>query len=102
MPIATPDDLLRAAVQDLTTALESPKEGSLASHLPPTTSDALRQLTELLTNQSGTNQVDPLHTVIETEETPVRRVQILPGAIIKSRSSLRSHKRNFIRKKLFD
>ena len=53
MPIATPHDLLRAAIHDLTEALKNPKPGLLIGTLQPTEVQALQDLTNILTNKNN-------------------------------------------------
>ncbi len=54
MPIATKEDLMRAALEDLTNAIKDPEQGTLAGNLPPSATEHLQELTEILTNANNT------------------------------------------------
>jgi hypothetical protein len=54
MPIATPQDMVQAAIEDLTTALQHSKQGTLAQHLQPSATAKLQELAEIFTNNNNT------------------------------------------------
>ncbi len=65
MPIATKEDLMRAALEDLTNAIKDPEQGTLAGNLPPSATEHLKELTDLkYTNTSFSKDFnDELFTV---------------------------------------
>jgi hypothetical protein len=54
MPIATPQDMVQAAIENLTTALKHPKQDTLAQHLQPSATAKLQEQAEIFTNNNDT------------------------------------------------
>jgi hypothetical protein len=100
MPIATPQDMVYAAIQDLTVALYHPQQGRLAQHLKLSAAEKLQELTELFTNNNNTASQDPLDnrhvtitpkTHIQTTSTTKRNTQQIP----KHPNQLRAAEENY-------
>ena len=64
LPIATSQDLLRAAINDLTKAIRATGKQSLVSNLPTSEVDILHELADILTNESQTAQIHPNQSVL--------------------------------------
>ena len=92
MPIATPSDLIRTAIKDLTAALQSPTTGTAVSHLTPTETEQLQHLADLLTNK--TDQAQPKPEWIDTIEQPLaipKQVRFTAEAMENTKYTLTSH-----------
>jgi hypothetical protein len=59
MPVATPADMILAAVTDLKKALQMPKQGTIVPHLLPTVTEKLQELSDLMTNNDNGAGNDP-------------------------------------------
>ncbi len=62
MPIVSPQDLVHAALKDLTAALKSEEPSTLVSHLSPTEHEKLAELTKMFSDKGKPNK-DPLAPV---------------------------------------
>jgi hypothetical protein len=77
MSIATPQDMVQAAIQDLTVAIQHPQQGTLAQHLQPTAMEKLQELTELFTNNNNTAGQDPRQVTL-SPEAHIQTTSIIP------------------------
>ena len=68
MPITTTQDMILAAVTDLNTALQMPKQETIVPHLLPIITAKLEELSELLTNNNSEAANDPRED--DSEEDP--------------------------------
>ena len=93
MPIATPHDLLRAAIADLKAAITSPEPGLLIGTLTPTEVQALQDLTDLLTNKNNTaaQKLNNEDCTIVQPLDPVKRVRFTAETQLHTKCTLRSH-----------
>jgi hypothetical protein len=67
MPNATPQDMVQAAIPDLTTVLQHPIQGKLAEHLQLSATDKIQELSEIFTNNNDTAGQDPRQVLISPE-----------------------------------
>jgi hypothetical protein len=72
MPVATPADMILAAVTDLKNALQMPKQGTIVPHLLPTVTEKLQELSNLMTNEDNRAGNDPRQDeqAEQTQEEP--------------------------------
>jgi hypothetical protein len=92
MPIATPQDLIRTALEDLNNALKLPPTGTPVSHLTPTETEQLKVLSDLLknTNEAAVQKPEAIDLIEQPLMLP-KSVRFSPEAILNTKSTLRSH-----------